>query len=327
MGQDNYLTVIMYHYVRDLKNSRYPSIKGLDKKLFIEQLEYLRRHYSFVTMEQVIAAGKNGELLPPKAVLLTFDDGYAEHFNVVFPILKNRGIQGSFFAPIKAITENHILDVNKIHFILASSKDLSQIIDELKCLLKQYGKEYDLESFETYYQKLAQATRFDCAEVIFIKRLLQVELRLEIRKIIIDILFKKTVGIEESVFSRELYMNVEQLKCMADAGMHIGSHGFDHFWLNSLSYEQQRFEIEKSVEFIRDIYAENFKGWTICYPYGAYNDDTLALLKEYDCAAGFTTEVEIANIAVGDNFTLPRLDTNDIPKDKDANVNNWYGLV
>ena len=32
---------IMYHYVRDLKNSEYPTIKGLDKELFEKQLAYL----------------------------------------------------------------------------------------------------------------------------------------------------------------------------------------------------------------------------------------------------------------------------------------------
>ena len=34
------LTIIMYHYIRDLKKSQYPRIKGLDIHLFKEQLEY-----------------------------------------------------------------------------------------------------------------------------------------------------------------------------------------------------------------------------------------------------------------------------------------------
>ena len=124
----NNLTVVMFHYVRDLKNSRYPQIKGLDRELFIEQIEYLMRHYNFVTMEQVIAAKRGNSNLPEKAILLTFDDGYSDHFNLVYPILKNRGIQGSFFAPIKALTENIVLDVNKIHFILASCDNVRKII-------------------------------------------------------------------------------------------------------------------------------------------------------------------------------------------------------
>lgn len=166
------LTVVMYHYVRDLQHSRYPAIKGLDSRLFVEQVEYMRRHYVPVTMEEVIAASRGeGGGLPDKAVLLTFDDGYVDHFTTVFPILKNRGIQGSFFAPIKALTENKVLDVNKIHFILASGRSTAEIIATLRPMVEAYRAEYGLESFDAYYARLAVANRFDTAETIFIKRL------------------------------------------------------------------------------------------------------------------------------------------------------------
>ena len=47
---------IMYHYVRDLKNSEYPTIKGLDKELFEKQLAYLLEHYTPVRMDEILAA-------------------------------------------------------------------------------------------------------------------------------------------------------------------------------------------------------------------------------------------------------------------------------
>lgn len=50
----NKLTVVMYHYVRDLKNSRYPEIKGCDVRLFKEQVQYIKKHYIPVTVEQVL---------------------------------------------------------------------------------------------------------------------------------------------------------------------------------------------------------------------------------------------------------------------------------
>ena len=37
--------------------------------------------------------------------------------------------------------------------------------------------------------------------------------------------------LKEEAFSRELYMSMDQIKCMVDCGMHIGSHGYDHYWL------------------------------------------------------------------------------------------------
>lgn len=36
------LYIAMYHYTRDLKHSRYPEIKGLDKELFKNQIEFMK---------------------------------------------------------------------------------------------------------------------------------------------------------------------------------------------------------------------------------------------------------------------------------------------
>ena len=322
------LTVVMYHYVRDLKYSRYPSIKGLEVTLFKEQIAFLKKHYSFVTVEEVIAATQGIHKLPSHPVLLTFDDAYIDHFTYVFPILKNEGVQGAFYEPVKAVTQHKVLDVNKIHFILASTPEekMSSLLKEIGLLLDKYREEYHLESYEFYYEKLAKLDRFDTKEVIFVKRLLQVELVEELRNIITTELFEKIVGVEEGAFSRELYMSVDQMKYMVSAGMHIGSHGYDHYWLGSLPKGKQEVEIKKSLKFIENI-GGDIKHWTICYPYGNYNDDTITLLKENHCALGFTTEVKLASIneQMRDNvFKIPRLDTNDLPKDTKALPNNWY---
>ena len=317
------VSIIMYHYVRDLKHSRYSDIKGLDVSLFKEQIDYLKKHYQFITMEMLIDSIDNKTSLPEKSVLLTFDDAYSDHFRYVFPILNEHKIQGSFFPPAKAITEHSVLDVNKIHFILASEESKSKIITEIGCELKKYRDDYNLESDSYYYEKLAHANRFDSAEVIYIKRLLQIELDETLRKIITNNLFDKIVGMNEGSFSRELYMNMDQLKCMQRNGMHIGSHGYDHYWLSSLTKENQKIEIEKSLSFLNQIGCDT-KQWTMCYPYGNYNDSTIDLLAEYNCKLAVTTEVKIADIRKYNKYTLARLDTNDIPKDKEAGTNEWY---
>ena len=326
--EENKLSVVMYHYVRDLKNSRYPEIKGCDVRLFKEQIGFLKKHYNFVTVEEVIDVWNNKKELPPHAVLLTFDDAYKDHFDYVFPILEHEHIQGAFYPPVKAITEHTVLDVNKIHFILASTpvEKFNNLLNELRLQLDKYREEYNLESYEYYFNKLAVAGRFDPKEVIFVKRLLQVELPEDLRRIIADDIFVKTVGIEEGAFSRELYMSLDQIKCMVDCGMHIGSHGYDHYWLASLPKEKQEFEIAKSIEFIGNVGGDP-NNWTICYPYGNYNDDTIALLKQHGCKLGLTTEVDLAspNDGVLDGiFKLPRLDVNDLPKDANAEPNKWY---
>ncbi|MBR8537390.1 polysaccharide deacetylase family protein [Carboxylicivirga sediminis] len=320
------VTVVMYHYVRDLENSRFPEIKGLDIQLFKEQIAYLKSMYSIITMEQLIEAAEGKIILPDRAALLTFDDAYIDHYTYVFPVLVENEIQGSFFPPGKAITEHTVLDVNKIHHILASCKDKHKLVDDIYELLDQYRDKYNLNSNEYYYNKLAVPNRFDTGEVIFIKRMLQVELQEELRRKLSDFLFEKYVGMSEASFSRELYMSVEQIKIMKRFGMHIGSHGYDHYWLNSLSREQQRFEIEKSIEFIKCV-GGSTESWTMCFPYGGFNEDTLELLTEYKCKAAFSTNVDIADIKNENRLTLSRLDTNDLPKDRNAKENTWLDKV
>ena len=107
---DQQLTVIMYHYVRERSYTRYPEIKSLLTSEFKEQLAYLTKHYTFVSMDDCINALQNNYVLPSDACLLTFDDGYIDHFITVFPILEENNIQGCFFPPAKAILDREVLE-------------------------------------------------------------------------------------------------------------------------------------------------------------------------------------------------------------------------
>lgn len=317
------VSIIMYHYVRDLKHSRFPLIKGLDIELFKEQVRYLAKHYNIIKMQDLIDTVEGKTQLPEKSALLTFDDGYLDHYQFVFPVLDQYGLQGSFFPPARAIMEHKILDVNKIHFILASGARVDFLITDIFDQLDQYRNKYGLDSNKFYWDKLAVNNRFDTAEVIFIKRLLQVELHEDLRCIIVDRLFKKYVSSCEESFCRELYMNPEQIACMQRHGMHIGSHGYNHFWLSSLVRERQEAEIDKSIEFLTSIGADPHS-WTMCYPYGDYNADTLGILKEKKFKLALTTRVNVAQLGIDNAYELPRLDTNDIPKSSQAMTNEWY---
>lgn len=313
----------MYHYVRDLVNTRYPEIKGLHIEAFYNQIEYLRKYYNIVTTEEVIYHIENGSALPPKSALLTFDDGYIDHYINVFPVLSNFGIQGSFYIPVKAITEHTLLDVNKIHFILAASQNKIDIVNDLKEILSYYREEYQLQTFDYYYSKLAIESRYDSKEVIFIKRLLQVELIEELRLKIVSSLFEKYIGFPEHVFARELYMSKEQLILMRKNGMHIGSHGYNHYWWNSLNETDLAIELDKSISFLKEI-GVDLKNWTACYPYGSFDEQAVNMLNDRGCKMAVTTQVDIANINKVHKLLLPRLDTNDFPKDKNGVVNDWY---
>ena len=323
------LTIVMYHYVRDLAQTRYPSIKGLDTKLFEAQLDYLDHYYQFVTMEQCIAHIYEGARLPARAVLLTFDDGYTDHYTDVFPILDRRGIQGSFFPPAKTIQDHVVLDVNKIHFLLASVNDPRELVGDVFRELDQIrleGSDSDLESNSDYFDRLAVSNRFDSPETIFVKRMLQRELPAGVRNQITDKLFRRYVTEDEEAFARELYLSTEQILSMQRHGMFFGGHGFEHVWLSHLSRESKEREIEQTLEFLGSIGALE-RGFVMCYPYGAYDQEVVELLKEKNCRIGLTTEVAVAKPSLSSALTLPRLDTNDLPKNSKTPANQWTQQV
>lgn len=321
------LTVVMYHYVREIPFTRYPEIKGLLTSQFKEQLAYLKKYYTFVTVADCLSALYNETNLPSNACLLTFDDAYIDHFVTVFPILEENRIQGCFFLPAKAILTHEVIDVNKIHFILTSAyKDLGQLISDIYACLDKYRSQYQLKSNSHYYSKLAVKYRFDPAEIIFIKRLLQVELEENVRKLITDELFQKYVTKDEKSFSRELYMDLDQIKCMSRNRMYIGSQGSDHCWLNKLPPERQESEIDESLKFLGLVNAPT-ENWVMCYPYGAYNDSLIEILKKKGCSFAFTSKLGIANFCKENAYTLERLDTNDLPKTANSEPNLWTKKV
>lgn len=324
MNAESRVTIVMYHYVRELPVTPYPEIKGLRTSEFEAQLAYMQQHYNFTTVEEVMSVLQGrSKHLPDNAALLTFDDGYTDHYSDVFPLLQRLGIQGSFFPPARVIAENTVLDVNKIHFLLASTP-IEQLVEHLLGEVEGLKGEHGAMSSSDYLARYGnQVSRWDSSEVIFFKTMLQKALPEAARGRILDRLFEEHIGVSESVFSHSLYMSVEQMGVMRRSGMAFGSHGYGHYWLGTLSYEQQLSEIRQSMEFLEEI-GVSLNNWIMCYPYGSYNQDTLKILKRYGCGMGFTTKVDVAVLGRDACLELPRLDTNDLPKAANAPPNDWY---
>lgn len=307
------VTIIMYHYVRDLNNSRYPRIKGLTTKDFVKQLDFIEKHYTFVRMEDCLECIMDEEeKLPSNPVLITFDDGYVEHFTEVFPVLDERGIQGSFFPPVQSTMEDKVLDVNKIHFILASSDQPLGLLDVLRHEIKNVQSQYSLDDTEAYFDKIKSSEHpYDPAEVVTFKRVLQRELPLEARKDIISALFNKYVGVQEDVFSNELYMKEAQLKTMIRHGMFVGGHGYSHKWLNAISEDEQKIELSKTEGFL-DLLGVCDGNKVMCYPYGGFNTALLKMMEKSSFSAGLTIQSGRAALDEKSRYVLGRFDTNEI---------------
>ncbi len=311
----------MYHYTRDLKHSRYPEIKGLDASLFRTQMEFFKNNYNVVTMEQVIAAVKKQNKLPEKAVLLTFDDGYVDNYTVALPILEAFGFQGSFFIPGKTFSTHQLLDVNKIHYILASADIKSLVIDVKKKMDYYRGNEFDYPSTDDLWNLYAIDERFDGKDIVFVKKMLQVILPERLRNIISSELFEKYVGVTEEQLAYELYMTPEQIHLLKKHGMFIGIHGYDHYWLSNLSLKNMQEDISKALDTMGEYI--NKEEWVMNYPYGDYNEDVLKYVKDHGACIGLTTEMRVAEIGKDSALQLPRLDCNDFP----PKSNNYLKLV
>ena len=316
------LTIVMYHYVREAAGTRYPGLKVRSIEEFDGQLDYLTRHYRVCGTRDVLAAARGEGVLPSNACLLTFDDGFLDHFAVVFPRLVERGLPGSFYAPAAAVEERRILDTHKVQIVLAEAPDHGKVARRILDMLEDFRGACELPSADALYRRYAQASRFDGPEVIFIKRVLQRGLPEAVRTAITGRLFDEYAGADEPTVARELYMDLSQLRTMVRSGMEVGGHGAEHVWLDSLGRADQAAEIEQTAAFLARVYERPPADWVMCYPFGAYNADTLSLLPGAGCALGLTTRVDLAaNLRAP--LELPRLDTNDLPLRGDAPANEW----
>lgn len=312
------INIVMYHYVRDPVSSRYPMIKGLDRLLFIEQIEYLLKHYKPIRMEDILCAyeEQNFSELPENGFLLTFDDGYVDHYEVVYPILKSYGIQGSFFPNAMALKENKLLTTNRIHFILAVAEQqgehvLQNLVEECFAEMDVYRNQgVHLPSNQALYDELAVANRWDLAEVIFVKRLLQNALPEDVRNQIAKNLFQKYVKREEDDFARELYLSTSQMKEMKENGMFFGLHGYDHYWLAKLEQSAMEKDITKALDFMSDII--DMEQWVMNYPYGNYSENVIDYIKKKGCKLGISVEARSAVLGEDNPYALPRWDCNDV---------------
>lgn len=296
--------------MRDLPNTRWPRLKGLIISQFVKQLEFLNRRYAFVTMQDCLAAIYSGAELPKDALLLTFDDGYIDHFISVFPILKRKKIQGSFFPCGRTILENKLLNINKLHIIFQSAKDVDDIIYNIYVLLDEYRSTYGLKSNEYYTSKCAKKDRFDSPKINFIKNLLHKELSQNVSELILKRLFAKFVTEDEDSLSSELYMNIKQIKIMVQQGMYIGGHGYGHRSLAGLSQEQQKEEVDATLDFLKRV-GVSTDSWVMTYPFGDYNNTLIDILKARHCRAAFTVKRGVSYLTRDNAFTLKRFDAND----------------
>ncbi len=88
------IVCFVYHRFGD---ERYPST-NIRTEVFREQLAYLKQNnFTVWTMGMAVNAIRNGDIVPPRTVVLTIDDGYRSFYENGLPILEEFGYPATFY--------------------------------------------------------------------------------------------------------------------------------------------------------------------------------------------------------------------------------------
>ncbi len=305
---NNNIHIVMYHYVNNIKKSKYPNLKGLEFSDFKKQILFFKKNFNLLSNDQFIEIINSKKLPKKKSILLTFDDGYQDHYQYVYPFLKKHNLSANFYPSIMCIKNKKVLDVNKVHFILEKEKNKEKILSLIFLYIKKY---LNKTPEQIKINKINLTSRYDDKKTILIKRLLQNHIPLPFREKIVNKLFGDIVNISEKEFSEKLYMNKKHIQELYKNNFTIGSHGYNHYWWGKLNEDEQEIEIKKSINYLKKIKVFD-KNFSVCFPYGSYNLQTLNLLNKYKIKFALTTKVgKVNNKNLANVFELPRFDTND----------------
>ncbi len=95
------LSVLTYHRVDDPARCPHlaPGLIGATPTQFEEQVALLASRYRPVSMAEVLEASSGGAPLPPRSVLVTFDDAYRDFDRHAWPVLRRHGVPVTMFVP------------------------------------------------------------------------------------------------------------------------------------------------------------------------------------------------------------------------------------
>lgn len=92
------ITVLMYHQVGTFGRVDAHRAVYCDAGAFRRQMGFLRAaRYNVLTLDEVFDCVAGGRAIPPRAVHLTFDDGYADFAQIALPAMQRRGLPSSVY--------------------------------------------------------------------------------------------------------------------------------------------------------------------------------------------------------------------------------------
>jgi peptidoglycan/xylan/chitin deacetylase (PgdA/CDA1 family) len=289
------LVVLTYHRVvpRESVPSETRPANTLFADEFEQQMAFVAHRYEVLDGRVLRAVLAGNEPIPPRALAITFDDGYENNFTCALPILRRHGLHAVFF-----VTSNFVgSGENRLWFDRLDRLLLGATPAQIELLLRQRG---DLGPTETrglrgFFKSLSSARQRD----------------------LLDYLETHVRTAADGPGDRVVFgpMSWEQVRSMATVGMTIGSHTENHQILAAVSEPEASSEVARSRERIE--MQTGVVCWTFGYPNGRSvdfreSDERAVATAGYSCAF---TQIPGSIAKDTPRFRLPRIpvpDTGDL---------------
>ena len=291
------LAILMYHgVVRDPLPVSDPCF--LEDSLFRRQIEYLSRHFSIVSLSTAVELLEHDAVDKP-TVVLTFDDGYQNNYDVAFPVLQEYGVPAIIFLTTGLVDSSDSVWFCHIIRALSSTRKPSLVWD---------GEELDLSEPA---RRAAASVRLQAS--------VKEHSPTDVGRLVGHIYERLRV---DPVSSFELespfrMLHGSAIRTMFQSGLvEFGAHTETHAILSLLSSEEKRKEIAGSVNAVQRLIGQPCKFFA--YPNGRpqdYDAETVELLRECGISAGLSTLsgpnrastslMDLKRYGVGPNLSMP----------------------
>jgi len=252
--RSNSLRIPYYHLVSNTQKPHYFPNKAISIETFRAHIKFLKSQYEFITMNDALASFEKGDSLSRK-IVLTFDDGFAQNYHNVLPILQEEKICGLFFLIGNCIDNNDLMWRNKLLVINKTEK----------CKL--------YEAVSRLSQKFNVNQKWDGSDLL--KWSMQ-SWPMNLKEDYSNYLWETTqkIKIEEYLFENNPYLTRSQIKEMVGLGHEIGSHSMSHPNFQKLDYPEAESEINNSLSVLNSIINNKVKYFS--YPFGLVPDDHIS---------------------------------------------------
>lgn len=311
-----------YHYIRESFENKYPSIFGVTPEQFQKQLEELAKHGTFISQDELLSFREKE--FDKNYILITFDDGLSEQYELARPILSKLGIPYVFFINTMNYTKREVSLVHKIHMV-RSQISSREIIDFIATNFEVEITDKEKKMGEINYS-------YDDKDSAHLKYLLNFKLNYYQQKEIINPLFDSLFD-EKNVVD-DLYFNKNQLQTLYNEGV-LGSHSHHHVPLGLLTKQKIKKEFLNSQSFFKSEFGN--EAYSISYPYGSKEacNNVGEIGASLNLKLGFSMERAVSTEIESNPLMISRYDCNDLPGGKfnlfgNKNIfaegakSNWY---